>query len=246
MLNLPDVTLVMIETREHALALMALEECEKKAKFGDILVFTDQVSRFLSSPRHCYAVPDWPDKLGWSKFLWNNVAPFVTTSHLLVIQWDSWIKDPDMWRDDFLKYDYVGAPWWYKDGKNVGNGGFSLRSTALQRYVRKHRGRFPCISNLDDDLLCRKYRLALEEAGFVWAPQEVAADFAFECVRPNPNSKHFGFHAMFNWGEVLPPDELLKRAQIASQSDYIKNNSHMWSQFAQRNPTIIEQLGAVA
>ena len=47
MLKLPDVTLVLIETREHALAKLALEDCEARAEFGDILVFTDRPAGLL-------------------------------------------------------------------------------------------------------------------------------------------------------------------------------------------------------
>ena len=48
---------------------------------------------------------------------------------------------------------------------NVGNGGFSLRSTKLLRYVHKHRAQFPVINDLDDDLFCRKYRPHCKQLG---------------------------------------------------------------------------------
>jgi hypothetical protein len=34
MLKLPDATLVLIETREHALAKLALEDCEARAELA--------------------------------------------------------------------------------------------------------------------------------------------------------------------------------------------------------------------
>ena len=235
MLELPDITLVMIETREHDLALKAIQDCENKVRFGEVLVFTDQIPKFNVLGRRCVSVPDWPEKIGWSRFLWNDVAPYIKTSHLLVIQWDSWVKDPEMWTADFLNYDYIGAPWWYKNGMNVGNGGFSLRSTALMRYVRKHRDVFPCVNNIDDDQLCRKYRIELEGLGFKWAPEDVAANFAFECVRPDPKSKHFGFHAMFNWPAVLETDKLVERIKLAAKSPYIRNG-YMWEALCKHYP----------
>lgn len=247
MLKLPEVTLVLIETREHDLGQLALEDCERHVKFGDVLVFTDRVSQFMRADRRCIAVPDWPEKIGWCRHHWQDVAPHVGTSHTLAIQWDSWVVDPGMWRPEFLEYDYIGAPWWYKDGKNVGNGGFCLRSTKLMRFLRKHRDRFPCTNTLDDDLLCRQYRFALQDEGFVWAPDDVALDFAFEVVRPNPNARHFGFHASYNFGYGCGGDmtRLLERARIMLKSAYLtEKHTYFWNGFCNRNPGVADALVA--
>ena len=144
-----------------------------------------------------------------------------------------------MWRDEFLCYDYIGAPWWYKDGKNVGNGGFSLVSTRLKRFISDRRDKFPCDTSVDDDLLCRVYRPALETAGFIWAPEPVAHDFAFECCRPGPTSRHFGFHAMFNWPEVLSEDARVERLAIACKSPYIRDG-YMMKMLHQKHPQLKE------
>ncbi len=189
-------------------------------------------------------MPDWPDKLGWSRSWWFDVPPLIRTSQTLNIQWDSWISDPSMWRDEFLKYDFIGAPWWYKDGKNVGNGGFCLKSTRLARYIYKHRDKFPCDTAVDDDLLCRTYRPKLEDAGFLWAPESVAHDFAFECCRPSPTSKHFGHHAMFNWPDVLDEERLLERVNIALASPYIRDG-YMMKALVQKHPDVMKRLAAL-
>jgi hypothetical protein len=241
-LNLPDVTLVMIETRQFELARMAIEDCLKHADFGDILTFTNKPGEF--SAGRFVQVPDWPEKIGWSRCNWQEVAPHVQTSFALGIQWDSWIVDPTMWRDEFLAYDYIGAPWWYKDGLNVGNGGFCIRSTRLMRFLRKHRDLFPCTTNLDDDLLCRKYRTALEDKGFTWAPEKLAWDFAFETIRPKPDSRHFGFHAAYNFDYGCEGDEprLRERALIMAKSKYMtKTNPYIWDGFRKKNPKLADE-----
>src|SRR5215475_6278927 len=132
-MNLPDVTLVMIETRQHDLALLAVKDCLAKVQFGDVLIFTDKSSFFSSQLDNVRVieVPDWPTKIGWSRWLWSGVAPYLRTAYMLAIQWDAWIVNAESWDNDFYCYDYIGAPWWYKDNRNVGNGGFSLRSTRL-------------------------------------------------------------------------------------------------------------------
>src|SRR5262245_35818221 len=225
-LRLPDVTLVLIETREHDLAQLALEDCEKAAEFGDVLIFTDRVAQFQRADRRVIPVDDWPNKMGWSRCFWNDVALHVKTTHALCIQSDSWIVAPDMWRDEFMDYDYIGAPWWYKDGMNVGNGGFCLRSTALMRFIRKHRDQFPTITDLDDDLFCRHYRPTLQNAGFVWAPENVALDFSFETTRPDPAARHFGFHAAYNFDYGCGSEERLhERAALMARSSYMTKSN---------------------
>src|SRR5262245_53836369 len=103
-LKLPDVTLVMIETIEHQLARMAVEDCMRLADFGDVLVMTDRPGDFTDFGR-TVEVENWPSKLGWSRCSWYDLPKHVHTSHALTIQWDSWIWLPEMWSDEFLEYD---------------------------------------------------------------------------------------------------------------------------------------------
>ncbi len=241
MLTLPDVTLICIETLEHELARLALQESLNKAEFFEVVIFTDRPAKFkeLSVKPRFVIVPNWPDKIGWSRYHWQGISPHMRTSFVLCQQWDSWIVDPNMWSNEFLNYDVAGAPWWYKDGKNVGNLGFGLRSTRLLRFMRDHQSEFPITTNVDDDLVCRKYRGALEERGFSWAPERLAHQFAFECVETN--ERHFGFHAMFNWPRVLAPGPLYERVHVAASSPYI-GRSNMMKWFHERNPGLAEHI----
>lgn len=246
MLELPDVTLVLIETREHDLAELALRDCERKVVFGDVLVFTDRVSQFQRADRRVIPVPDWDKKIGWSKCFWMDVPLHVRTSHALCIQWDSWVVDTGAWQDEFLQYDFVGAPWWYQDGLNVGNGGFCLRSARMMRYIRKNRSSYPVVTDLDDDLFCRRYRPGLQAAGFEWAPEPIAQAFAFEIVRPNKEQRHFGFHAVYNFNYGCEGDEerALERARIMRKSEYFtKSNPYLWGGMVKAFPWIEERLG---
>lgn len=258
-LSLPSVTLLLIETRENELANLAVRDCLRRVTFGDVLIFTNAPETYVGCPTYTgeeknmmegqrvrvVAVPDWPDKMGWSRWTWQGAAPYVRTTHALCIQWDSWVTEPGMWRPEYLDYDYIGAPWWYKDGMNVGNGGFCLRSTKLMRYLRKHRDRLPCKDALDDDLLCRRYRPTLEQEGFTWAPEALASDFAFEVQRPSPHSHHFGFHACYNFAYGCSGDEerLMERARLMSKSRYMTvSNPYFWQGFAKANPNIFKRL----
>ena len=227
-LNLPGVTLVLIETQENELGALALRDCLRNAAFGEVLIFTNSPECYVGLGR-TIPVPNWDSKLGWSEFSWHGVVEHLKTPHALYIQWDSWIIDPAAWREEFLRYDIVGAPWWYEEN-NVGGLGFSLRSKRILQFLTDHRDEFPIITDFDDDLICRRYRQRLEAAGFVWAPQELAWDFAFECMRPpNVLQRHFGFHGIGNWPLVLPWERLQERVRIVRKSEYLKYSGHMSS-----------------
>ncbi len=82
--------------------------------------------------------------MGYSKFMLQDLYKFVDTKFCLVIQSDGFVINPNLWTNQFLEYDYIGAPWpneisVYNASINkidlaknrVGNGGFSLRSKRL-------------------------------------------------------------------------------------------------------------------
>jgi Protein of unknown function (DUF5672) len=241
--NLPDVTLVCCETRDHALARLAVQDCVTKVQFGDVLIFTNEPRLFepLDCEPRYVIVEDFADKLGWCRYGWFGVPEHVRTSMMCLIQWDSGVWDTSMWTDEFMEYDYIGAVWGWHKTKKVGNSGFGLKSIRLARYIADRAWEFPCSSSSEDDLLCRKYRPVLEERGFRWAPERLAHKFSFECTRPDSTSRHFGYHAMFNWPIVLPHDEVLHRLDLAFKSAYIRD-SYMMKAFCQMHPAIAAEL----
>ena len=214
MLDLPDVTLVCAFTVCHDLTLMAVDECLKHARFGDVKLFTDKDLGRETIPVKFTNIDEA------AQFTTYNLPDYIKTSHALFVQWDSWILDPSLWNDDYLKYDYIGAPWWYNDSLNVGNSGFHLRSLALLKFLAEHEQEFPIVMP-EDQTLCRKYQLLLPQ--FKWAPEELAQAFAFERVRPCIESRHFGFHGLFNWPFILTPDKLAERMALARANPYVQS-----------------------
>ncbi|KAF4746198.1 hypothetical protein FOZ62_025133, partial [Perkinsus olseni] len=78
----------------------------------------------------------WPfnhdtiNKIMFNASFWEAIEPS-NADKVLVFQSDSVMcGSGDL--DDFLEYDYIGAPWKHRPlGLSVGNGGFSLRSRSL-------------------------------------------------------------------------------------------------------------------
>jgi hypothetical protein len=211
-LRLPNVTLIAIDSLAHSLTRRALEDTLKQIEPATTIVWSDRPEAVPSGAiwvqcepmRSLDAVAD---------ILWRQVPHLVKTSHYLLVQWDGWVLDYKEWSSEFLEYDYVGAPWWYRDGLNVGNGGFSLRSTRLAEYLARHLSEFP-IRFPEDNILCRSYRHDLETKGFRWAPDHLAWRFSFEFTRVYPRT--FGFHGYLNWPRVLPLEVLQERIALAS------------------------------
>ena len=134
---------------------------------------------------------------------------------MLVIQWDSFILHPELWADDFLQYDYIGAVWPHHLDTPVGNGGFSLRSVKLLEALES-----PAItkSHPEDFCICVDNKITLEnQFGIRFAPTNLAEQFAVERSAWHPA---FGFHGLFNFSRVLADAELEQFLDILP-SDYL-------------------------
>jgi predicted O-methyltransferase YrrM len=210
-LRLPDVTLVMIDTQCHELARLAMEDSLREVEFGDAVIFSDEPIEVAGT---CWVkVPKWPNIAECSRFMWYELPNHIQTKWAINIQWDSWIVDAESWTDEFLQYDYVGAPWWYNDNLNVGNG-CALRSSALMRFLQTNKERFPLSVSQEDHLIGRIYRTALEQNGFKWPSETLASRFSMECTRPSNDSRHFMFHDSFNFPFALEGARLAERIRL--------------------------------
>src|SRR5262245_58623727 len=108
-LSLPSVTLVMVETRSHEMARLAMEDCMSKVQFGGVMLLTDKREKFEGmftngSVSTTYPVGEWPTKEDWCRATWFVVPPLIHTSHILFCQWDAGVWNPNAWDHEFLKY----------------------------------------------------------------------------------------------------------------------------------------------
>lgn len=216
-LKLHDVTLILIDTVCHELSALAIEDTLRQIEPAETLIWTDDAGHFPG--RVCYPVEKFKRAAEWDRTLWYEASALPYTSHMLVMQYDGWVLDAERWNPAWLEYDYIGAPWPWQPGRQVGNGGFSLRSTKMMRYLADNRRLLPLVTP-EDATLCRGYAPALEERGFRFAPVNEARTFSFERGwgfehDPEPPAPSFGFHGLFNFPHVLSPDELTRRMRLA-------------------------------
>ncbi len=204
LLGLPSVTLCAATSVNVEATVAAIEASTDQVRFGDVVLFTDL--RLQQSPGGVRVVQIAPLRSGadYSNFLLRELAGHIRTDHCLIVQWDGFVVDAEQWDPAFLEYDYIGAPWpQFDDGRDVGNGGFSLRSRKL---LDACRGPGFICSHPEDVAIGRLNRDFLErECGILFADRETAARFAHE--RSTPKSPTFGFHGVFNMIPLLGADE---------------------------------------
>lgn len=186
-LDLPNVTLFGIDSHDPKGITRAAEICQRDIQFGAVKIITDNLFKLPTDRRAQY-----------SRFMLKELTKHFDTSHVLTIHADGYVIDWSKWDNSWLEFDYIGASWWYKDGMNVGNGGFSLRSKKLcdilatQMIPDNHM-------HPEDHCICRVYRESLEcDFGIKFAPAEVADRFSIETYG-TPNdvySGQFGFHGV--------------------------------------------------
>lgn len=190
-LVLPTVTLLGVDCRDIGALIRAQQYSTKDIDFAAVKLLSSQANK---SPFHVLIDPLQGIE-GYSRFMIRDLYRYVDTDHVLIIQHDGYVLNWKAWEPEFLKYDYIGATWWYKDGHNVGNGGFSLRSRRLLQILATDET--IRVFHPEDDVICRQHRDYLErEHGIKFAPEEVANRFSIEAVH-TPDNKYrgqFGFH----------------------------------------------------
>ncbi len=131
----------------------------------------------------------------YNKWIIQDFPAHIQADFVLVVHRDGYILHPDKWTDEFLRYDYIGAPW-PAYGLKVGNGGFSLRSRRLHEFL-KNQPFNPKVDN-EDIFIAFQVHGKLAKAGMQIAPLKLAARFSCESTIPGlcEIENTFGFHAI--------------------------------------------------
>lgn len=201
-MRLKGVELVCVDCVDPVRALEAVYRSAHNIQFDKVTLFTskDQLSKINTAATHAMGVtiveiPKVKSKEEYSDFMIRRLWQHLTSDHCLVVQYDGYVMNWKAWDPAWLQYDWIGATWWYTDGMNVGNGGFSLRSRKLQFIVAQDRAINQ--THPEDAIICRTHRKHLEQYGLKWAPDAVAKQFSIEGYNQPDQRKYngqFGFH----------------------------------------------------
>lgn len=205
MVEIKDLTIICVDTKNYGRAAHALKKCMEQVKVPRIVFLTD-IDIDIEGVEVIKIQPI-NGKRQYSRFIIKELYKYFDTSHCLLVQWDGYIINGESWTDDFLQYDYIGAPWLYTDGRAVGNGGMSARSKKLQTILGTND--FVEVTHPEDEVICRTYGNWLERIhGIRIATEDVAERFSYELRSPIYNT--FGFHGFFH--PPYQPTIVIKRS----------------------------------
>jgi hypothetical protein len=221
MLKLPTVTLLSIDVAYPFKAADAMIASMTWCKFRNAFLLTDvrkhkglashatkhgiQVVNHIQSNR-TETLPGLSRKFFPDYEYAQMVEPnnyIGDSSHVLYMESDAGVLNPEAWNPFWYSYDYIGAPWPLCEEQGfpkcdgvtnaVGNGGFSLRSRKFCKLAVQ------CLKDnyadkkwiLSDTWLCRTMRPWFEDRGVEFAPAEVAERFSCE---NRIYTGQFGYH----------------------------------------------------
>ena len=207
-LKLPNVTLLAATSIDIDQTQLAMRISLQNILFGAAKLLSSSPPKKKYSDIEYVSIPPM-NFLDYSRLVIEDLHKYFETSHCLIVQADSFVVNSDLWKDEFLEFDYIAAPWSDKIQVNpnlilnmkenvVGNGGFSLRSHKLAKTTSKINFKslkFPIKS--EDVVICHYLYKQMIEKGIRFAPPELAAQFSMENVNhlygQDVNSV-FGFH----------------------------------------------------
>ena len=230
-IELDQVTLLCISSVNLNNTIYALWRSSRRIKFAEIklignippkkmpkwLTFEKAENNILSS------INDY------SHYCIYSLHKHVKTLFCLKIHADGYVINHRKWKDEFLNWDYIGAPWQISNERyidpfgvhqRVGNGGFNLRSKKvidLPNNVNvvwdinnsdfyKHMG---ANSFNEDGNICVHNRHIFEAHGVKFAPLSVALNFSVEQKVPEyTGEKTFGFHKTLPTKKIYLLDKL--------------------------------------
>lgn len=193
-ISLPRVTLIALTGKDFSAHEEAVKKSSQNIEWGDVKIIFDYGIK---------SIDDWNRKIIFE--LWK----YVETDFAMLIHPDGYVINPECWKDEFLNYDYIGAPWplpqddySYRDEQGniirVGNS-VSIRSKKIMSLPSFHEFEWKSYygNTNEDGYLCVHNRKRLESLGCKFAPLSVAKYFSKEHEIPeNKNIKTFAFHSL--------------------------------------------------
>ncbi len=139
-----------------------MEHCRAQCTFGAVKLLTSLPTTY----KHRVSIAPLRSLVAYSIFMLKQAHLYIDTPHMLIVQHDGFILNPDSWKQEWLEYDYMG-PLFIQDYPKelmVGSGGFSFRSKALMEFVSKHT---PDCDGSKEDLERVQAQLSAYEDGVI-------------------------------------------------------------------------------
>jgi hypothetical protein len=194
MVNLENVTLIALTSVKLEQTVKALEYSCNGIKFGQVKLVSDIKPDNLPK----YITHEFTNKMSnideWNYAAIYELGKHVDTEFAILIHDDGFIVNPELWRDDFLNYDYIGAPWPIPNDNfsfldingeliRCGNS-VSLRSKKLIDLPVKLNMKWESFHGYynEDGFICVNNRHIYKEHGMKFADINVAKYFSHETM----------------------------------------------------------------
>lgn len=217
MIELSNVTLIALTSVRIPETIKALEYSCKGVKFGKVKIASDVKPDNLPD----FITHEFTEKSSnideWNYNIIYNLSKHVDTDFCILIHDNGFVVNPESWRDEFLNYDYIGAPWplpndnfSYRDinGNLVRQGNsVSLRSKKLLDVPNKLNLEWKSFHGFtnEDGFICVNYRHKYLDEGCIFADIDVAKYFSHESMIPEIQGiKPFVFHNYMGTNNQYP------------------------------------------
>ena len=205
MKKLSNVTLFGLDCVDIDRLIKTAEICCENFEFAEIKL----LSSIPSDNKNVIKTHPINSLKEYSEFIFKELNNYIDTEFVLIIQHDGFILNPSAWDDEYLKYDYVGAPLLVEGKLVVGNGGFSLRSKKLldilqnDPNIKIEEGPDHKYDQNEDWIISVIKREYLESLSVKFAPVELAHKFSFEKNKEYGAywNDQFGFHGL-KWTDI--------------------------------------------
>jgi len=220
MINLNKVTLLEVNCVNPELGVKSLLYSMKEIEFARSIIFSHYKPNNLPNNIEYIEIPKLTHD-GFSKFCIEKLTDYVDTDYALSINDDGFVINPHLWTDDFLNYDYIGAPWapnseWCPKNR-VGNGGFCLKSKKFMDLCSniEYKG------GHDDVIVTNQYYDYFMKFSIKYAPVEVAMKFSLEMKIPECEynlNNCFGFHGKgIAWHHLGEHEQFIQKNKLLNE-----------------------------
>ena len=215
MLELNNVTLIAVTSVDVEATIKALEYSCQGIKFAKVKLVTHE--RPTNLPE--YIIYEYTNKISnideWNYAMVYDLGDYVDTDFAMLIHADGFVVNPSSWMDDFLNYDYIGAPFpadnsLLKDINGnqirVGNS-VSIRSKRLLDLPKKLNLEWKSFNGYynEDGWICINNRHIFLEHGMKFADVEIAKYFSHETMVPEIQGIiPFAFHRWYGSNSKYP------------------------------------------
>jgi hypothetical protein len=207
MVDLKNVTLVALTSVKIEQTVKALAYSCRGINFGKVKLISDIKPDNLPD----FIIHEYTERMNnideWNYASIYKLGEHIDTEFAILIHDDGFIINPDCWRDEFLNYDYIGAPWPLPNDNfsfrdingdliRVGNS-VSIRSKRLIDLPVQLNLEWKAFHGYynEDGFICVNYRHKYLEHGMKFADLDVAKYFSIENEIPeNRGIKTFAFH----------------------------------------------------